>query len=102
MEFKKFKTKKSFKKGGLHTNPDIYWGIFLCIAFLIVIISIVFGIYFFRKISKGLIPASVDDKKLEEVVIKGRIENALEYFSVREQKSTEILNSPSPVADPSI
>ena len=37
-----------------------------------------------------------------ETVKKERFEKVLKYFSLREQKSDQILSSPVPVADPSL
>ena len=36
------------------------------------------------------------------MVNENRILKALDYFSAREEKSNEILNSPAPVVDPSL
>ena len=41
-----------------------------------------------------------NDKK--EITQKERIKNVLEYFLEREKKSIEIINSPSPIIDPSL
>lgn len=101
MQIKIFKIKKSFKKGGIHINPDIYWGLSLFIAFIVVLFSVIFGFYLFKKINKGLI-ISTDNNTQVQIINKERIDNVLQYFSERKNKSDEILNSPAPVVDPSL
>lgn len=96
-----FKIKKKFKKGGIHINPDIYWGLSLCVGFVIVLCSVAFGFYLFQKINKGL-TTSTDSNAQVQKINKERIDDTLQYFSERENKSTEILNSPAPVVDPSL
>ena len=95
-----FKIKKSFKKGGIHINPSIYWGISLCIALVIVTAAIILGFFLFRKISKGLTPT--ENSEQIHTISKERIDKVLEYFKKRKLRSAEILNSPSPVVDPSL
>jgi hypothetical protein len=99
MEMKIFKIKKSFKKGGIHVNPSIYWGISLSIAFAIILASVILGFFMFKKISGGLMPAESTEQI--HTISKERIDKVLEYFKERELKSAEILSSPSPVIDPS-
>jgi len=101
MQIKIFKIKKSFKKGGIHINPGIYWSLSLFIALIIVLFSAVFGFYLFQKINKGLI-MSTDNNTQVQTINKERINSALQYFLERKNKSEEILNSPSPIIDPSL
>lgn len=102
MKIEIFKNKKSFKKGGFHTNPDICWEFVLIIAFVLVVLSFVFGFYLFRQVNKEFASLSVDTSERPKTVSKERLEKILEYFSEREKKSTDILNSPSPITDPSL
>ena len=53
------------------------------------------------EINKEPIPTvmNIDKKGMTE---KERLTKALEYFSERKKKSIEILNSPSPIIDPSL
>ena len=102
MKIKIFKNKKSFKKGGFHTNPDNWWEIVLVIALIVVLALFVLGFYLFRKTNKELTVPEPENNEQIETVTRERIEKALEYFSEREKKSTEILNSPSPIIDPSL
>jgi hypothetical protein len=102
MQIKFFKTQKSFKKGGMHIHPEIYWGICLCLAFVIIITSIIFGFFLFQKINQTLTATGDNNKIPIPAISKERIDKALDYFSEREKKSAEILNSPAPVVDPSL
>jgi len=45
---------------------------------------------------------SVPGASEQETIKKERIDKILEYFSEREKKSIEIINSPSPIIDPSL
>jgi len=103
MKIEILKMKKSFKKGGFHTNPNIGWEFILCIAFVIILASFIFGFYLFKKTNEEfIIPITDTNGGQVEMVKKERIKNVLEYFSEREKKSIEILNSPSPIVDPSL
>jgi preprotein translocase subunit Sec61beta len=102
MQIKFFKTKKTFKKGGIHINPNIYWGICLGVAFVIVAASVVFGVLLFREINKELVIAAENNNTQIKKINMTRIEKVLNYFKERENESFEILNSPAPVVDPSL
>lgn len=102
MDIKIFKNKKSFKKGGFHSNPNISWEFVFWAAFVLVLASFVFGFYLFVQINKEFIlPTTIKDGQVP-IVNKDRIEKVLNYFSEKEKKSAEILNSPSPIVDPSL
>lgn len=102
MEIKIFKIRKSFKKGGPHTNPDVYWNILQGVALVIVLGAFIFGFLLSKKINQELILSTENINQQAETISKERIDQALEYFSLRKQKSDQILNSPSPVIDPSL
>lgn len=102
MEIKVFKIKKSFRKGGLHTNPDVYWNILQGVALVIVLGSFIFGFLFSKKVNKELVLSTENTDQQAETISKERIDQVLEYFSLREQKSNQIFNSPSPIIDPSL
>lgn len=102
MEIKVFKIKKGFRKGGLHTNPDVYWNILQGVALVIVLGSFIFSFLFSKKVNKELVLSTENTDQQAETISKERIDQALEYFSLRKQKSNQILNSPSPVVDPSL
>jgi len=101
MEIKFFKKQKKFKKGGWAIKPDLYWGYILAITFLFILLFCIFGLYLFIKVNKepiSFVPTVSD----QEIIKKEKLDKVLEYFSEREKKSEEILNSPSPIVDPSI
>lgn len=102
MKIEILKIKKKFKKGGFHTNPNIGWRIILFLVFFMIVISIIFGFYLFRKTNKEFVISNTEIKVQDNIVKKERLEKVLEYFSEREKKSTLILNSPSPIVDPSL
>lgn len=101
MEMKFLKKKKKFKKGGSEVKPDLYWKYILLTTFALIILSFAFGFYLFGKINKESVLA-VTDTSEQNIIKKERINKALEYFSKRKIKSAEILNSPSPIIDPSL
>ena len=101
MDIKIFKTKKSFKKRGYHINADLYWKIILYITFVFILLSFGFGLYIFTQINKES-SFNIDQGSQAAVLDKGGIDNVLNYFSSRKEKSDFIINSTSPVVDPSI
>lgn len=102
MQIKFFKKEKNFKKESLGFNINFYWKSTVCFVFLVIFLSFFFGYYLFMKINKGPISKVSDDSSQIEIVKKERLENTLEYFSLRKQKSNQILNFPAPVVDPSL
>ena len=74
----------------------------ICFVFIVAFISAFWGYNLFRKINRepSLREGGIGGQM--EVLKKERIEKVLQYFSLREQKSNQILNSPSPVIDPSL
>ena len=66
-----------------------------------VLVSIVFGVYVFIETNKDLaLPVVSNDSK--EIIGKERFDKVLNYFSEREKKSNEILNTHFPMIDPSL
>jgi len=102
MKTKIFKIKRKFRKGGLRVNPDTSWEIIVCVAFVIIIASFIFSFNLFGRVNKEFAAPTGDNSGQIDIVKKERIEKALEYFSEREKKSAEILNSPAPIVDPSL
>lgn len=94
------------KENSLQKKSFIYY-IKLCwkISVLIVLIFsfsfFVFGYYLFTSINKEVVVSVNDVVGLNSLVTKERINKTLEYFSLREQKSSQILYSASPIVDPS-
>ncbi|MDP2789208.1 MAG: hypothetical protein Q8O46_04165 [bacterium] len=102
INFLKFKEKKVFKKGSSVINPTPYWDAVLLLTALIVISSFVFSFFIFRKVNIEVVPNPEDAEAEVSALPKERIGKVLEYFKEREKKSAEIINSPSPVIDPSL
>lgn len=95
------KKKKKFTKGGSGLKPDLYWRYVLLITFLLVLLSFVFGFFLFLDVTKDrdFSAISVNER---DTLKKEKINSVLFYFKERENKSNEILNSPSVVVDPSL
>ena len=104
MQIKFFKKEKSFKKGreGLWLNMNFYWKLSVGFMFIVFFVSLFFGYYFFMKINEEPASSVNVDSGQAQTIKKERIDKVLEYFSKRAQKSSQILNSPSPVIDPSL
>ena len=95
-----FSGQKKFKKGGLVTNPDFFWNILLSLFLLLVIVALIFGFFLFKKINKETFLDDSGSYRKVDTVNKERLDKALDYFSKRKNKSSEILNSPVPFIDP--
>src|SRR5947209_15515672 len=102
MKIKISKNKKSFKKEGYQINPNISWEFILSIAVLLIIASFIFGFYLFMQINQEPILADTNDSGQVPRISKDQILKVLGYFSEREKKSAEIVNSPAPIVDPSL
>ena len=100
---KKFlKKEKSFKKEGSWLNPNFYWKLAIYFVFAMILFSLFFGYSLFIRINKEPTLSANRVSEQIETVKKERVEKVLEYFSLRKQKSNQILNSPAPVVDPSL
>ena len=102
MKIKIPKIKKNYKKENFEINPNLYWRLIVSIFFVLTILSFVFGISIYKQITKGDTIISGNGSKKVEQEKKVRINKVLEYFSEREKKSAEIIQSPLPVVDPSL
>jgi hypothetical protein len=105
MKIKFFKKENNFKKEkeSLWWNINLYWKLTVSIMFAIFFLAFFFGYYLFMRINKEHSIISVSGTSNQAgTVKKERIDKALQYFSLREQKSKQILNSPAPVIDPSL
>jgi len=101
MKFNFLKKKKKFIKGGSKIKPDFYWRYIVYLTFVLFFLSCIFGIFLFKKVNSE-ITLSVENSREQETIKKERFNEILEYFQEREKKSIEIINSPSPISDPSI
>ncbi len=104
MEIKFFKKEKVFKKEkeSLWMSINFYWKLAVPIMFLVVIFSIFYGYYLFVNINKDPVLESNSTSGQFETVNKDKIGKAFDYFSIRKQKSNQILISPAPFIDPSL
>ena len=103
MKIKFFKREKNFsKKESLWLNINLYWELAVCFMFVMTALAVFFGYYLFMQINKEPVMPLNSGGEQVETVKKERIEKTLEYFSLRKQKSDQILNSPSSVIDPSL
>jgi uncharacterized ion transporter superfamily protein YfcC len=97
-----FKNKKSFKKNNYQENPDVYWKMILWIVFFIVVISFIYGFFLFLQTNKDFeitVSKSNDNLEKERILRTDKMSN---YFNERKNKSIEIINSTSPISDPSL
>jgi len=101
MEIKFLQKKKVFKKVGSQIRPDLYWGYILLLVFIIIFVSLVLGFLLFIKVNKES-ELSIESTGGQESIKKERLDEALKFFENRKNKSIEILNSPSPIIDPSL
>jgi len=101
MGMKFLKKKRDFIKEDMDIKPSLYWRYILYMTFVLIIISCIFGAYLFMKVNKKLDLPNINLSE-QGIVKKERINKVLEYFKEREDKSIEILNSPSPIVDPSL
>jgi len=99
---KLFKKEKKFEKKEFTFNAYFYWKLAVLSAFLLIILSFVFGYYLFIKINKEPDLSAQSGNGQIPTVNKNRILEVFRVFSEREKKSAEILNSPAPVVDPSL
>lgn len=101
MKIQFLKKEKKFKKENLTINVGFYWKIILYVVFTLIVSFFAFGFYLFLQIDKGPSVEEVLPVK-SDVVQKERIDKVLNGFSVKEEKTEEILNTVSPVVDPSL
>lgn len=101
MKITLFKTKTSFKKKALAPEPGFYWKLVILLVFILILLSFIFGYYMFKKaIDESTV--SIENINKKQPVQKEKIQKVLEYFSLREKKSNDILNSNIIVVDPSL
>jgi hypothetical protein len=104
MEIKFFKKEKNLVKGkrSLWMDINLYWRLAILLLFAMAVSSAFFGYYFFKKVNAEIVPEEGGEGSQIKTIKRERIEKVLEYFSMRKERSNEILNSPSPLIDPSL
>ncbi len=102
MEINLFKKKKVFVKTKSEPDPDVYWIMIFYICLSLVLASFAFGFYMFNTINREEDDSfQVENKELEKIG-KERIDKALLIFAEKAGKSSQIINSPSGLVDPSL
>jgi hypothetical protein len=102
MNLKFFKKEKSFKKESSRLNLVLYWKLAILFMLVTTLGSLFFGYYLFMQTNKDpVVPVGVASGKVE-TVSKDKIDKVLEYFTLRKQKSDQILATPAPFVDPSL
>ncbi|OGI67807.1 hypothetical protein A2738_03345 [Candidatus Nomurabacteria bacterium RIFCSPHIGHO2_01_FULL_42_15] len=102
MKIKIFKKEKKFNKESSGLHLDLYWRLVVLFMFAATLSAFFLGYYLFGQTNKEIIlPADEGDTQVKTIK-KERIEKSLQYFSLRKEKSNQILNSPAPVVDPSL
>jgi len=102
MKINFFKKENSFKKKDFTFHSNLCWIIVFIITIIIILLSFVFSYHLFIQINQEpALPLTNNNGQLP-VVNQDRIEKVLNVFSERENNSKQILNSFSPVVDPSL
>ena len=102
MKIKFFKIKKDYRKENFKIVSDIYWKILIIFLALAIVASFIFAFNLFRQTNKeGSLITENNNGKIENKE-KEKIKDVLGYFSEREKKSAEILNSTVVAIDPSL
>lgn len=101
MKIKFFKKDNSFKKKDFGFNVNLYWKFTLGGATLLILLSFLFGYNLFLQTDQDPTLSTGDQGGQVPTVNPTRMEKVLNYFTDREKKSTQIINSPAPVSDPS-
>jgi hypothetical protein len=96
------KKKTRFRKGGFHANPNIGWELILVLAFGIIAGLFVVSAYLFRQTNAEFNAPVSGLPQSTASIREERLQNTLQIFSGREQRSREILSSPAGVVDPSL
>lgn len=102
MKIEIFKKHNNFNKKSPNLDPVFYWKFVATIIFILIIIFFFFGYFTFTKVNQEQDLSTMGGGEKVPSVNKDRIGKILNYFSEREQKSKEILNSGASVVDPSL
>lgn len=102
MKINFFTKKNNFKKKDFTIYPNLYWKSILFCAFVIILFSFIFSYRLFVQTNQEFSLPSMDNGGELPFINKDSFEKVLSYFSEKEKKLIEILNSPAPVVDPSL
>jgi hypothetical protein len=102
MKINFFKKENNFKKKDFSFNTNFYWKLAVAVASVGVLWAFFFGYNLFMQINQESSFLSANPGTQIPTVDQNRLNKDLNYFSDRQRKSADILNSPSPVVDPSL
>jgi len=102
MKINFFKKDNSFKKKDHTFHSNFFWKIILLCAFIIILFSFVFSYRLFMQTNQESILSTANNSGELPLVNKDSLGKVLNYFSEKEKRSIEVLNSPAPVVDPSL
>ena len=102
MKIKFFKIKKDYRKENFEINSDVYWKILVIFFTLTIFTSFIFAYNIFIQTNKDDVPVFENNNDKIGNKEKENMKDVLEYFSNREKKSEEIMNSSVSVVDPSL
>ena len=97
-----FKKQNNFRKENFQFNLNPFWKLSVFVVLFFVIFSFFFGYYLFVQVNQEPVLSITSYDRQIPMIKKDRLDKTLNYFSERGKKSAEILNSPSPVVDPSL
>jgi hypothetical protein len=102
MKIKIFKVKKDYKKEDFRVNSSAFWKFIVIFSLLLIMGAFAYSYGLFLRINEEeVLKIEVNNDKIGNKEAE-KIKNALDYFSEREKKSIEILNSTPAVVDPSL
>ncbi len=102
MKIKFFKKENNFKKKDFELNPNLYWSFSLIFLLIIIILSFILGYFLLKKVDKDLAPSNESAVTQTPLIDHSRIDTVLFFFSEREKRSNQILQTPTPILDPSL
>jgi hypothetical protein len=102
MKLNFLKKKKVYKKNRFKLSASSYWRIILGLFFLLLILAVFLGLNTYERVEGELVFSMGDTNNRIEKDKKNKVNEVLNYFKTREEKTKEILNSGSIIIDPSL
>jgi hypothetical protein len=94
------KKKNNFKRKDFSIDVALYWELIVILGFFLILTTSIGSFILFREINQEPAgPVSGIDTKVPSVN-KDELTKVLNYFQMRAERSQQILNSPTPVVDP--
>ena len=94
--------KKVFRKEYSWLDITFFWKLAIGFMFLTALVSLFFGRYIFVEINKAFVLSDDQSSSQIQTIKKESINQILQIFYTRADKSKQITNSPSPIIDPSL